>query len=230
MEEVDKHTKSWRTHIWQLVKKYKWIEIGIIILAALVLWAPTIYANLSTRSKRYDLTKTSVENIPQHKVAIVFGAGISPKGEPTPYLRSRIETAVELYKAKRVHKILMSGDNSTKRHNEPVVMGNLAEKLGVPKNDIVLDYAGFNSYDSCYRAKAIFNVHDAILVSQGYHLPRAVMTCSGLGVSSIAVAARHSGRDFTTSYIMREWLSTDKAMLQLISKPNPTVLGKPEPV
>jgi vancomycin permeability regulator SanA len=109
-------------------------------------------------------------------------------------------------------------------------MKDVAVKLGVKSDDVVIDYAGFSTYDTCYRARHIFNVHEATIITQGYHLPRAVKTCNGLGINTIGVSALKSGRDFTVSYITREWLSTDKALLQIIIKPNPTVLGKPEPI
>jgi len=101
-----------------------------------------------------------------------------------------------------------------------------AKKLGVPDKDMVLDYAGFNTYDTCYRARAVFGVKDATLVSQGYHLPRAMTTCASLGVKNTGVIAVHPARDYTVAYIIREFLSTDKMVFQQIFKPQPTVLGK----
>jgi vancomycin permeability regulator SanA len=201
-----------------------------LLVILVLLWGPTMYANLSTRSVRYDPNKTPLHDIPRRAIAIVFGAGIYANGQPTPYLQWRVETAVSLYKAGRVQKLLMTGDNSTKQHDEPVAMRTLAVKDGVPASAIVLDYAGFNTYDSCYRAHAIFGVKQAVLVSQGYHLPRAVMTCDGLGVRSIGVSATHTSRDWAINYTIREWLSTDKAVFQLVLKPNPTVLGTPQPI
>lgn len=211
----------------QAVLRHRKAIIAAILILAVLLWGPTVYFNLSTRSARYDIARTSVKNVPENKVAIVLGAGVLPDGQPTPYLKERIETAVKLYKAGRVHKLLMSADNSSKRYNEPVAMRKLAERLGVKPRDITLDYAGFNTYDSCYRAHAIFGVSQATVISQGYHLPRAVATCDHLGIKSIGVDALHNGRDFTVSYIMREWASTDKAVFQLIFKPHPTALGPP---
>jgi len=129
--------------------------------------------------------------------------------------------------------LLLSGDNSTSHHNEPVAMRRYAEQLGVPAEAIVLDYAGFNTYDTCYRAAAIFGVHDAILVSHAYHLPRALMTCDRLGVHSVGMAAEQAGRigrDFSVNYLLREVVSTDKAGLQVVFKPQPTVLGCAEPI
>jgi len=203
-----------------------WMLAGVTIALALSVWGPTVFANMMTRSDRYDLHKNSITAIPKQRVGIVFGAGVYQDGTPTPYLQWRIQTAVKLYEAHRVQKLLMSGDNSRKTYDEPLAMQKLAIKLGVKPSDITLDYAGRNTYDSCYRAHAIFGLRNATLVSNGYHLPRAIMTCDGLGVHSIGVAADSQGhRDYTINYIMREWLSTDKAVIQNILKPKPALLG-----
>jgi vancomycin permeability regulator SanA len=229
--QENKGTQSVRRTLWKFTLRHK-LAAGLCVLAgAALLWGPTVYANLSTRSLRYELTRTAAQNVPKKDVAIVFGAGVYPSGKPTPYLQWRVETAVELYKAERVSKVLMTGDNSRAHYNEPVAMGKLAERLGVPREDIVLDYAGFNTYDSCYRAKAIFEVETAILVTQGYHLPRAVMACNSLGVPSVGVNAEHTkGRSWGANYIVREWASTAKISVQLVFKPQPKLLGAPLPI
>jgi vancomycin permeability regulator SanA len=203
--------------------------LSICVLLAVLVLGPLVYTFASTRGNRYDLENTKASNIPYHRVAIVFGAGILPNGQPTPYLKNRVQTAVDLYKAGRVKLLLMTGDNSTKNHNEPTVMKNYAVSLGVPAKAVKLDYAGFNTYDSCYRAHYIFGLDDATLVTQGYHLPRALVTCKGLGIKSTGVIALHPSRDFTINYLIREVLSTDKMAFQLTFKPHPTALGKPEP-
>jgi vancomycin permeability regulator SanA len=199
------------------------------ILSLLLLLTPVCYANIYTRHDRYADTAAA----PKRRVAIVFGAGVEPDGTPTAYLRKRLQTAAKLYKSGTIDVLLLSGDNSTSHHNEPVAMRRYIEKLGVPAGHTVLDYAGFNTYDTCYRARAIFGVRQALLVSHAYHLPRAVMTCDELGVQSIGVAAEnagHVGRDFSVNYILREVASTDKAAVQIVLKPKPTVLGPPEPI
>jgi vancomycin permeability regulator SanA len=211
-------------------KKYKWWLLGAAVVFALLLWGPTVYAKLSTSPGRHDLSVTPAARIPHKHVAIVFGAGLYDGDKPTSYLRERVTTAVDLYKAKRVDKLLMTGDNSVMSYNEPAAMLKLAIKLGVPKDDVTLDYAGRNTYDSCYRARHIFKVSQATLVTQGYHLPRAMMTCRGLGMDVIGVAAEHESRDYTVGYIIREWLSTDKAAYQIIAKPNPTIGGPALPI
>ncbi len=217
-------------YLTKIIRTY-WIGLlaaGISFL--LVLCIPISYTFVSTQGSRYDLSRVDLQNLPSHKVAIIFGAGVQKDGTPTPYLRSRIETGVRLYKAHRVERLLMSGDNSTKHYNEPVAMRRYAMQLGMPAQVITLDYAGFNTYDTCYRARAIFGLQDATLVSQGYHLPRAMETCKGLGIQNVGVAAVHPSRDFTVSYLIREVLSTDKMVIQLAGKPRPTVLGHPESI
>lgn len=204
--------------------------VGLLVLITIVLLAPIGLTFVTTQIDRYDLSKYTAQEVPYHRVALVFGAGVLPNGQPTPYLVNRVKTAADLYKAGRVKKILMSGDNSTRNHNEPLVMKNYAISLGVPAQDITIDAAGFNTYDTCYRAKHIFQLNDATLITQGYHLPRAMTTCAWLGVSTNGVPAYHASRDYTTSYIAREMLSNDKMVVQQILKPKPTVLGKTDPI
>jgi vancomycin permeability regulator SanA len=230
VKEQEKEPKNWLLTLQRLVKKHKRTVIILLVVFLVLLMSPTIYTNLSTRNLRYNIAKTSVQTVPKKQVAIVLGAGVDSSGEPTPYLQWRVDTALKLYKAGRVQKILMSGDNSNSHYNEPVAMKKLAIKLGAKDSDVILDYAGYSTYDTCYRARYIFGVDNAVIVTQGYHLPRAVMTCNDLGIKAVGVAALRHGRDLTVTYILREWLSTNKAVLQLIAKPQPTVLGNPEPI
>ncbi len=210
------------------IKKHKRVLIILLLCGLFVFLAPTLWFNISTRSSRY--AADNINHVPAHDVAIVFGAGVYPDGMLTPYLENRVETAIQLYKAQKVKKIVMSGDNSTLKYNEPVAMGKYAEEHGVYGEDVILDYAGFNTYDTCYRAKHIFSINDAIVVTQDYHLPRAVVTCKGLGIRTDGVAAVRKGRDFTVSYLLREVVSTNKATFQLLIKPQPTVLGEKEDI
>ena len=166
------------------------------------------------------------------KVAIVFGAGLERDGTPSPVLRDRVSTAVQLYFAGKVEKLLMSGDNRFIDYNEPGAMQAFAIELGVPEEDIVLDYAGRRTYDTCYRALHIFGVRDAILVTQRYHLPRALFTCNGLGLTSTGVEA--DLRDYNIHSLrywkMRELPATLVALWQVwFSHPLP-VMGDPEPI
>lgn len=139
--------------------------------------------------KIQDLKKFTVSNVENRDIAIVFGAGIKENNEPSDILADRVEVAVDLYNKKKVKKILMSGDNSTIYHNESFVMKEYATNLGVPEKDIVLDFAGFNTYSTCVRAKEIFGISSAILVTQDYHLNRALYLCNNVSVDSIGVSS-----------------------------------------
>lgn len=175
----------------------------------------------------------TVEAAPRSRVAIVFGAGLLRNGQPTAVLRDRVETAVQLYQDGKVEKILMSGDNRIVTYNEPAAMRTYALSLGVPDEDIVLDFAGRRTYDTCYRAKDIFGVPaEALLITQSFHLPRAVFTCNALGLKSIGVNAdrRTYRRSSQFYWALREIPATLRAVLDVwVLRPQP-VLGNPEPI
>jgi vancomycin permeability regulator SanA len=185
----------------------------------------TLYIKTVTNNRRY----FQAEKVPSEPVAIVFGAGVWADGTPTPMLADRVEGAVELYRLGRVNKILMTGDNATREYNEVVAMQQYAERLGVPSQDIKLDYAGFSTYESCYRAKVIFGVERAVLITQKYHLPRAVYTCNQLGIQAVGLGTPDWGKfrdDSMRFYTQREVLAVIKAIVELhIIRPKPTFLG-----
>ncbi|PKO07009.1 MAG: hypothetical protein CVU41_03720 [Chloroflexi bacterium HGW-Chloroflexi-3] len=167
-----------------------------------------------------------------YSVAIVFGAGLHWDGSPTPVLRDRVKAAVGLYDQGKVQKLLFSGDNRFVDYNEPGAMHEYALELGVPEEDIVLDYAGRRTYDTCYRANVIFKVNRAILVTQRFHLPRAIFLCDQLGINSQGV---ESDLRAYSSYSLRYWslreiLATMSAMWDVwIQRPVP-VFGEEIPI
>ena len=199
----------------------------LIALSGLALILPRLVTGLSTRSRIY-----SLENAPARRVAIVFGAGLWRDGSPTPVLRDRVATAARLYFDGKVEKLLMSGDNRFEYYNEPGAMRAYALKLGVPEKAIVLDYAGRRTYDTCYRALHIFKVEEALLVTQSFHLPRALYTCRQLGLDAAGVPAalRQYRRLSLLFWNFREVPATLAALVELhITHPVP-VLGEPEPI
>ena len=174
----------------------------------------------------------SVSEAPNSKVAIVFGAGLRRDGTPTAVLRDRVETAVQLYFSGKVDRLLMSGDNRFEYYNEPGAMRTYAMQLGVPETDIVQDFAGRSTYETCYRARDIFHVTEAILVTQGFHLPRALFTCNALGLQAVGVPAdQRTYRPFSQFFWgVRETFATLNAYWEVyVSHPLP-VLGQPEPI
>ena len=170
-----------------------------------------------------------IDMVDNKPVAIVFGAGLLRSGEPTAVLRDRVQTAVKLYQTGKVQKILMTGDNSYVDYNEPAAMHQYALDLGVPDDVIVLDYAGRRTYDSCYRAKEIFGVNDAILVTQHFHLIRALFLCRHLGLEAVGVEADNIQfrRGSILFWNIREIPARSVAMADLIFRPKP-ILGNPE--
>jgi len=204
-----------------------WCCMTFLLLVFLLVILPRLITALHTSKWVYP-----GENVPPARVAIVFGAGLWRDGSPTPVLRDRVATAAQLYFAGKVEKLLMSGDNSYINYNEPGAMHGYALELGVPQEAIVLDYAGRRTYDTCYRARAIFGLQQAILVTQAFHLPRALYICNALGLPSVGVQA--DLRDYHSRSLLfwhlREIPATLVALWEVhFSHPKP-VLGIPEPI
>ncbi len=160
--------------------------------------------------------------LPHQHVALVFGAGLTPSGEPSAVLYDRVVTAAALYRRGKVDKLLLSGDNHVPEYNEPAAMRRTALALGVADRDIVLDYAGFRTYDSCYRARDVFGLQAMTLVTNGYHLPRALYICRALGLDAVGVTADRQTypvsaklgwqlREMPALLAARWWLTTGKS-------------------
>lgn len=171
------------------------------------------------------------EKCPEVQAAIVLGAYVFPDGRVCDMLADRIITAVELYKGKKVRKIIMTGDHGRNSYDEVNSMRRYAEKLGVPTEDIFMDHAGFSTYESMYRARDIFMVDSAVVVTQTFHLPRALYTAESMGLKAVGVKAdRHvyAGAEY---YEMREIPARLKAFAQIhLLRSKPTFLGEAIPV
>ena len=206
---------------------FVYLIIILILLILLILGLPSIISKIFAEQRLYE-----IDNAPSRSIAIVFGAGLQRDGSPTAVLKDRVTTAAELYLSGKVKKIMMSGDNRTINYNEPASMRRYAIFLGIPEEDIILDYAGRRTFDTCYRAKYIFAIDNAILVTQKFHQPRALLTCAQFDIDAIGVAA---DRRSYQKYAMRFWktrevFATLMAFWNLyIGHPLP-VLGQPQPI
>jgi SanA protein len=140
-------------------------------------------------SGHYSNSIFTPQSAPPQPTALVLGAGLTRDGRPTAVLADRVMTAVALYQQGKVDKILMSGSSKGARYNESAAMQSLAIQLGVPEEAIVVDDAGDRTYQSCLHAKQVFGVERALVVSQRYHLPRALAICDALGMAAVGVAA-----------------------------------------
>ena len=219
--------------LWR-VRMLPWRRLFIlgILLAVMVsalMVGSRVYASLRYQDRIYDAS-----SVPARPVAIVLGARVLSSGQPSAMLKDRVAEAAALYFAGKTDVLLMSGDNRFADYNEPETMRQTALQLGVPDSAIVLDYAGRRTYDTCYRAHDIFQVDSAIVVTQAFHLPRALMLCNELGIDAIGVAAdvqRPTGYWLPSmiSSQMREFPATSMALVDLFTRPMP-VLGDPLPI
>ncbi|MFF4499692.1 vancomycin high temperature exclusion protein [Streptomyces sp. NPDC001401] len=197
--------------------------VQAVMAGCVVALLPVTWLYLSTA----DRLRTTAD-APRTEVAVVFGAGLW-NGEPSPYLANRLKAAAELYREGRIKVVLVTGDNSRKDYDEPDAMRAYLKKHGVPDGRIVSDYAGFDTWDSCVRAKKIFGVDKAVLISQGFHIRRAVALCRAAGVESygVGVDAKH---DVTWYYGgTREIFAAGKAAVDAVFHPDPRFLGPKEP-
>jgi vancomycin permeability regulator SanA len=183
------------------------------VLALLALWAPRRIVERRFAGRIY-----TAEDAPSAPVAVVFGAGLRRDGRPTAVLYDRVAAAVQLYRAGKVEQLLMSGTRSSESYDEPAAMRDLAIELGVPGQAIQVDGQGTRTFASCERAAETFGYGQALLVSQRYHLPRALATCEALGIQADGVSAdlRPYNPRVYRYWETREVLATTVALLETL--------------
>jgi SanA protein len=193
-------------------------------------WVNWYYAPVIYDAETYLATSNSPDIIP--RVAIVFGARVYSRERLSAMLRDRMDTAIDLYFAGGVDKLLLSGGQNGPEYDEPAAMMAHALMRGVPLQDIQLDYGGRRTYDSCYRAANIYQVHEAVLITQEFHLPRALLLCDNLGINVVGVKADrriYAPRSIAWSET-REIPALLFALLDLVRRPLPSILGEPIPL
>lgn len=177
---------------------------------------------------RFDNRIYALETVPEKEVALVLGARVMPSGRLSAMLRDRVAAAVDLYLAGKVEYLLMSGAGTNDALSEPEAMRAYAIRLGVPAEAILLDPLGLRTYDSCYRARDVFGVDEAIVVTQDFHLDRALWLCTTLGLEVVGVAADYQrpqgygSRSITYSQL-REIPATVLAFTDLLRRPSPSL-------
>ncbi|MDK1474297.1 ElyC/SanA/YdcF family protein [Streptomyces sp. 549] len=197
--------------------------VQITVLLCVLALLPAVWIKVSTEDRI-----SSAADAPSAPVAVVFGAGLWGD-RPTPYLAHRLDAAAELYRRGAVRALLVTGDNSRQDYDEPSAMRRYLEDSGVPADRIVADYAGFDTWNSCVRARRIFGVERALLVSQGYHVPRTVALCEAAGLDVHGVAVDEPRDAVWYHGTLRELAAAGKAGLNATFRPDPRFLGPEEP-
>jgi vancomycin permeability regulator SanA len=186
------------------------VTFALLLTAAVV---PTAYIELATRRN-----VVSAEAAPAVPWGIVFGAGLAPGGEPSPILAERLETALFLWRTGRVERLLLTG-NADPYHDEIRSMRRYLTKGGVPERAISVDLEGVSTFDSCWRARGVFGIQRAILVTQAFHLPRAVYLARAAGIDAVGVRA--GGGRWRAPYVWRELLARPLAVVDAWVHPRP---------
>lgn len=193
----------------------------VVVLGVVVVGGALAWVRLSAGPHEH-----TVADAPAADVGLVLGAGLRPDGTPSQYLQYRLDDALALYRAGKVKVLLVSGDNRTTTYDEPSSMRDYLVAHGVPAGKVVRDFAGQDTYDSCVRAARIFGVHRVLVITQQYHLARAVFLCRQVGLDADGAADPHplvsSGPE------LREVPAAVKAAWDAVWQPDPRHLGPPE--
>ncbi len=183
---------------------------------------PAVWVYSTNQDRIYE----DPSEVPAMPVAIVFGAGLKPDGSPSPMLADRVDAAVGLYKMGKVGRLLMSGDNSRVTYSEVGAMQRRAVSEGVPEDLVTLDDSGLRTYDSCYRAAVIFGIRHAVLVTQRYHLPRALFLARSFGIEAVGLAAGQDDYNNQLYFNLRELAAQSVAWYDVnVIRPTPSNLG-----
>ena len=208
------------------VRRGALVLVGLGLLAGAAVLGAAGWVRATAAGHTYG--DTELDRVPPAPVALVLGAQVYPNGTPSAFLAGRLDLAKRLYDAGLVEVVLVSGDNAAREYNEPDAMRAYLVDAGVPADKVVADYAGFDTYDSCSRAQRIFGVDRLTVVTQGYHLPRAVATCRALGLDANGVGDdAFRGTEAWRRGALRDQVACVKTVLDLVTGRDP-VLGARE--
>jgi len=212
-----------------MFKKLFQTLLFIIIISIIFVLSVDVWVSDSAKEKIY----SSVKSVPKRDVALLLGtAKYVRKGKINYFYKYRIEATAKLYKSGKIKAVLVSGDNATRYYNEPARMRRDLIKMGIPKSKIYLDFAGFRTLDSILRAKEIFGLKKCIIVSQKFHLERALYIAKKSGVDAIGFVAKdYPGTKAWLRMRLREYLARVKAFMDIyILHTTPKFFGKFEKI
>jgi SanA protein len=203
--------------------------IGVILIGGIVF---ITYTNATINHNPTQFIFKDIEKVKEHKVGLVLGTSSKTVGGgDNPFFVNRIEAATKLYENGKIKKILVSGDNSDIYYNEPKAMQKALLDRGVDKEDIVLDYAGFRTLDSVIRARDVFGQNDIIIISQEFHVKRAVYIARTLGIDAEGFVAEGVNMKFNARTQVREILARTQAWMDVhVLNRQPKFLGEKEEI
>lgn len=204
------------------------IALGLALLLAAI--SPFALSALVVSSTRHQVVEPASAAELGADCVLVLGAGVTASGYPSPMLEDRLLTGISLYQAGAAPKLLMSGDHGRKGYDEVNVMKDFALARDLPSSDVFMDHAGFATYDSLYRARDVFAAQRVVIVSQQYHLYRALYIANALGLDAVGVAADLRTYPAQDYYDLREVLARCKDAVKCLFRPEPTFLGEVIPV
>lgn len=201
----------------------------LVIIAIMIIGVVSINIYVKKSTKKQIKNEDECEEITEVDCIIVLGAAVWGD-KPSPMLEDRLLEGIELYQKGVSKKIIMSGDHGQNEYDEVNIMKQFAIEKGIPSEDIFMDHAGFSTYDSIYRAKEIFGAKKIIIVTQEYHLYRALHIANRLGIEAYGVGA--DPRQYVGAFNreVREILARNKDFVKCIIKPNPKYLGDKIPI
>ncbi|AQM60594.1 MULTISPECIES: SanA/YdcF family protein [Clostridium] len=214
------------------IKKWTIRVLGLVIIFSIIICGTSIYS-ISVINKKSMGKIVNDKNLPKDADAIiVLGAGVDDNGVASDILVDRLETALEVYKNSASSKFLLSGDHGKIGYNEVGAMKDyIMDHENIKEENIFLDHAGFSTYETMYRAKEIFKVKKAIIVTNEYHLPRALYIADKMGIEAYGVNADKRNYIYIDNYKKRENLAKIKDFMYTnIIKPEPTFLGDAIPI
>ena len=200
----------------------------LAMIGCVTVWA--VNAHVKSVGKSRMITADEATTLKDVDCIVVLGCFVRDNGIPSDMLADRLQRGIELYKQGSAPKMIMSGDHGRKSYDEVNTMKQVAIDAGVPSSDVFMDHAGFSTYESIYRAKEIFEADKIVIVTQEYHLYRALYIAEKLGIEAYGVNADLHTYLGQTSRDIREVLARCKDFLTTIFKPEPTYLGETIPV
>lgn len=210
-------------------KKKRVLRIILLLLIAVPAVPLGISAFMKSSAEAYLIAEDFAAE-PGADCILVLGAGLKADGTPNHMLQDRLDKGIELYKAGAAPKLLLSGDNGQEQYDEVNAMKEYVLNAGVSPEDIFMDHAGFSTYESMYRARDIFLVKKAIIITQEYHQYRALYTARGLGIESFGVVSEPRVYAGQTYRDLREILARNKDFIKIMIQPEPTYLGEAIPI